>query len=112
MPGRGHAHVAFVYAPNHQNRCFLLERHLDASRLADLARDCADLAIRDANFRNRVNPWYKSGSADTLRPDAVGHYADFDAQVRAVLGPGKSGEGRFEDAARYLEKLFLDGLKP
>jgi len=40
------------------------------------------------------------------------HYADFDVQVRAVLGPGRGGEGRFEDAARYLEHLFMDGLLP
>ena len=40
------------------------------------------------------------------------HYADFDVQVRAVLGPDRGGEGRFEDAARFLEGLFLDGLKP
>lgn len=35
------------------------------------------------------------------------HYADFDVQVRAVLGPDRGGEGRFEDAARFLERLFL-----
>ena len=40
------------------------------------------------------------------------HYADFDVQVRAVLGPARGGEGRFEDAARYLEHLFMDGLLP
>ena len=40
------------------------------------------------------------------------HYADFDVQVRAVLGPERGGDGRFEDAARFLERLFLDGLKP
>ena len=40
------------------------------------------------------------------------HYADFDVQVRAVLGPGRGGEGRFEDAARYLEQLFMFGLAP
>ncbi|KKB76410.1 TetR family transcriptional regulator [Devosia limi DSM 17137] len=40
------------------------------------------------------------------------HYADFDVQVRAVLGPARGGEGRFEDAARYLEHLFLYGLTP
>ena len=40
------------------------------------------------------------------------HYADFDVQVRAVLGPERSGEGRFEDAARFLDKLFVSGLKP
>lgn len=40
------------------------------------------------------------------------HYADFDVQVRAVLGKDRGGEGRFEDAARYLENLFLYGLLP
>jgi TetR/AcrR family transcriptional regulator len=40
------------------------------------------------------------------------HYADFDVQVRAVLGKDRNGEGRFEDAARYLEQLFLYGLTP
>ena len=40
------------------------------------------------------------------------HYADFDVQVRAVLGPDRGGDGRFEDAARYLEQLFLEGLRP
>ena len=40
------------------------------------------------------------------------HYADFDVQVRAVLGPDRGGDGRFEDAARFLEQLFLNGLRP
>ena len=40
------------------------------------------------------------------------HYADFDVQVRAVLGPDRSGEGRFEDAAQFLENLFIHGLAP
>ena len=40
------------------------------------------------------------------------HYADFDVQVRAVLGSDRGGEGRFEDAARFLEQLIIDGLKP
>lgn len=40
------------------------------------------------------------------------HYADFDVQVRAVLGKDRNGEGRFDDAARYLEQLFMHGLTP
>ena len=40
------------------------------------------------------------------------HYADFDIQVRAVLGPERGGEGRFEDAARFLDQLYLHGLNP
>jgi TetR/AcrR family transcriptional regulator len=40
------------------------------------------------------------------------HYADFDVQVRAVLGKDRGGDGRFEDAARFLEGLYMHGLKP
>jgi TetR/AcrR family transcriptional regulator len=40
------------------------------------------------------------------------HYADFDVQVRAVLGQDRGGDGRFDDAARFLEQLFLEGLRP
>ncbi len=39
------------------------------------------------------------------------HYADFDVQVRAVLGQDQAGESRFEDAARFLEGLFVKGLE-
>lgn len=38
------------------------------------------------------------------------HYADFDVQVTAVLGEGERSENRFEDAARFLEDLFVRGL--
>ena len=38
------------------------------------------------------------------------HYADFDTQVRAVLGA--ESEDRFAEAARFLKGLFLDGLRP
>ncbi len=40
------------------------------------------------------------------------HYADFDAQVRAVLGQDGYTDGRFEDAARFLDLLFIEGLRP
>jgi TetR/AcrR family transcriptional regulator len=40
------------------------------------------------------------------------HYADFDVQVRAVLGPDRGGDVRFEAATRFLEQLFIDGLRP
>jgi TetR/AcrR family transcriptional regulator len=30
--------------------------------------------------------------------------------VRAVLGTERGGEERFEDAARFLEELFIRGL--
>ena len=38
------------------------------------------------------------------------HYADFDVQVRKVLGD--ETDARFNDAAAFLKRLFLDGLRP
>ena len=39
------------------------------------------------------------------------HYADFDVQVRAVLGDARAVANRFEDAARFLDQLYFSGLK-
>ena len=41
---------------------------------------------------------------------ATQHYADFDVQVRAVLG--SDDEGRFRDAARFLSALYARALAP
>lgn len=40
------------------------------------------------------------------------HYADFDVQVRAVLGPERDGDGHIADAGQFLEQLFIGGLEP
>ncbi|MEL6784505.1 MAG: TetR family transcriptional regulator C-terminal domain-containing protein [Pseudomonadota bacterium] len=40
------------------------------------------------------------------------HYADFDVQVRTVLGDEGKGDGRFHDAARFLDHLFIEGVSP
>ena len=64
-----------------------------------------------------IRSWAKSGRMAPGDPYHVifsiwattQHYADFDVQVRAVLGDN-AGEGRFEDAARFLEQLFMGGL--
>ena len=55
----------------------------------------------------RTDPWHLIFSIWATTQ----HYADFDVQVRAVLGPDRGGDGRFEDAARFLEQLFVDGLQ-
>lgn len=67
-----------------------------------------------------IRAWSKAGKIRTCDPyhlifsiwSTTQHYADFDVQVRAVLGQDQDGEDRFEDAARFLEGLFLEGLKP
>lgn len=65
-----------------------------------------------------IRSWAKAGKIAKCDPyhlifsiwATTQHYADFDVQVRAVLGQEKAGEGRFEDAARFLEGLYMGGL--
>lgn len=65
-----------------------------------------------------IRAWARAGTIAKCDPyhlifsiwSTTQHYADFDVQVRAVLGQDQSGEGRFDDAARHLEQLFLNGL--
>lgn len=67
-----------------------------------------------------IRSWIKNGKIARCDPyhlifaiwATTQHYADFDVQVRAVLGENRAGEGRFEDAARFLEQLFFEGLRP
>ena len=40
------------------------------------------------------------------------HYADFDVQVRLVLGLEEGADGHIDDAARFLEGLYQHGLAP
>ena len=66
-----------------------------------------------------INGWMRAGKIARTDPRhlifsiwaTTQHYADFDVQVRAVLGPDRGGDGRFEDAARFLEHLYLEGLR-
>jgi TetR/AcrR family transcriptional regulator len=67
-----------------------------------------------------IRQWMRAGKLAKADPHhlifavwaTTQHYADFDAQVRAVLGPDRGGDGRFEDAARFIEQLLLEGLRP
>lgn len=67
-----------------------------------------------------IRAWIKKGRIANVDPyhlifsiwATTQHYADFDVQVRAILGPARGGEGRFEDAAIFLEHLYLHGLHP
>lgn len=67
-----------------------------------------------------IEEWMKDGRIARTDPyhlifslwATTQHYADFDVQVRAVLGPDRSGERLFEDGAQFLEQLYLNGLSP
>ena len=65
-----------------------------------------------------IRAWIASGKVRDCDPhhmifsiwSTTQHYADFDVQVKAVLGSGRDGADRFEEAARFLEGLFVSGL--
>ncbi len=65
-----------------------------------------------------IRVWIASGKVRDCDPhhmifsiwSTTQHYADFDVQVKAVLGSGRDGAERFEEAARFLEGLFVSGL--
>ena len=101
-----------------QSRLFANEVLQGAPRIFDmLAGDLKALVDEKVQI---LETWMEQGKLNRTDPyhlifsiwATTQHYADFDVQVRAVLGPERGGEGRFEDAARYLENLFLHGLLP
>ncbi len=65
-----------------------------------------------------IEGWIASGALAPIDPyhlifsiwSTTQHYADFDAQVRAILRP--EGDAHFEDAAAYLDTLFRRMLTP
>ena len=79
-----------------------------------------DLRILVEEKSEVIRGWIKAGKIAKCDPfhlifsiwATTQHYADFDVQVKAILGKRGQGEERFEDAARYLDQLFTNGLKP
>jgi len=101
-----------------QSRLFANEMLQGAPRVVDvLEGDLKQLVDEKAKV---LRGWMDEGRISPTDPyhlifaiwATTQHYADFDVQVRAVLGPDLNGEGRFEDAARFLENLFMHGLVP
>lgn len=101
-----------------ESRLFANEMLQGAPRLIDILegelKDLVDekaavlLAWMDEGKIARTDPYHLIFSIWATTQ----HYADFDVQVRAVLGKDRGGEGRFEDAARFLENLFMTGIAP
>jgi len=101
-----------------ESRLFANEMLQGAPRLIDILegelKDLVDekaavlLAWMDEGKIARTDPYHLIFSIWATTQ----HYADFDVQVRAVLGKERGGEGRFEDAARFLENLFMNGIVP
>jgi TetR/AcrR family transcriptional regulator len=101
-----------------QSRLFANEMLQGAPRVLDMLE--TDLKALVDDKAKVIEGWMDAGKIVRTDPyhlifsiwATTQHYADFDVQVRAVLGKDRGGEGRFEDAARFLENLFLHGLLP
>lgn len=78
--------------------------------LNDLVNEKADL----------IGTWVDGGKLAKVDPRhlifsiwaTTQHYADFDVQVRAVLGSEEKIDSRFEDAAKFLDHLYTRMLAP
>ncbi|WP_246209650.1 TetR family transcriptional regulator C-terminal domain-containing protein [Pikeienuella piscinae] len=99
-----------------ESRLFANEMLRGAPNLSDvLAGELKALVDEKAEV---IRAWIRQGRIRPIDPyhlifaiwATTQHYADFDPQVRAVLGD--DGEGRFHDGAAFLRTLFLDGLRP
>jgi TetR/AcrR family transcriptional regulator len=101
-----------------QSRLFANEMLQGAPRVLEMLE--SDLKALVDDKAKVIEGWMDTGKIVRTDPyhlifsiwATTQHYADFDVQVRAVLGKDRGGEGRFEDAARFLENLFLHGLLP
>jgi TetR/AcrR family transcriptional regulator len=101
-----------------QSRLFANEMLQGAPRILDVLE--GDLKALVDEKAKVIEGWMEAGKLNRTDPyhlifsiwATTQHYADFDVQVRAVLGKDRGGEGRFEDAARFLENLYMHGLMP
>jgi TetR/AcrR family transcriptional regulator len=101
-----------------QSRLFANEMLQGAPRVIDMLE--GELKTLVDEKAKVISGWMDEGKLNRADPyhlifaiwATTQHYADFDVQVRAVLGKDRGGEGRFEDAAFFLESLFMYGLKP
>ena len=100
-----------------ESRLFANEILQGAPRIQDELFDLKKLVDEKAEV---IHTWIREGKIRKCDPHhlifsiwaTTQHYADFDVQVRTVLGPRRSGDGRFHDASRFLNQLYLTGLKP
>ncbi|MHB1103778.1 MAG: HTH-type transcriptional regulator RutR [Devosia sp.] len=101
-----------------QSRLFANEMLQGAPRIVDMLE--GDLKALVDEKAKVITGWMNQGTLNRADPyhlifsiwATTQHYADFDVQVRAVLGADRGGDGRFEDAAHFLEQLFMYGLVP
>jgi TetR/AcrR family transcriptional regulator len=101
-----------------ESRLFANEMLQGAPRTLDMLE--GDLKALVDDKAQVIRGWMAAGRLASADPyhlifsiwATTQHYADFDVQVRATLGPGRDGDDRFEAAWHFLEQLFTQGLAP
>ncbi|MBA3326039.1 MAG: TetR family transcriptional regulator C-terminal domain-containing protein [Rhodobacteraceae bacterium] len=99
-----------------ESRLFANEVLQGAPRIADALAGPLRALVDEKT--EAIRAWTRAGRIATVDPHhlifsiwaATQHYADFDVQVRAVLGSDDAA--RFEDAARFLDHVFSRALAP
>ena len=99
-----------------ESRLFANEILQGAPRITDEMRDLKVLVDEKAKV---IRSWAAEGRIASVDPHhlffsiwaTTQHYADFDAQIKAVLEP-RAFSDRFEKALAFLEQLYLEGLRP
>lgn len=100
-----------------ESRLFANEILQGAPRIGE---ELSDLKVLVDEKATVIRKWSAAGQLKKCDPHhmffaiwaTTQHYADFDAQVQVILGDVGKGDGRFEDAARFLDQLFVEGLAP
>ena len=100
-----------------ESRLFANEVLQGAPRIRDEMENLRVLVEQKAEI---IRGWSEAGKLAECDPfhlifsiwATTQHYADFDVQVRAILGKVRGGDQRFDDAEKYLDQLFLNGLAP
>ncbi|MFN3615586.1 MAG: TetR family transcriptional regulator C-terminal domain-containing protein [Rubrimonas sp.] len=108
--------IEMAQALPRESRLFAHEVIQGAPRIADqLSGPLRELVEEKAAV---IEGWIAAGRLARVDPRhlifaiwaTTQHYADFDAQVRAVLGGDDAA--RFDAAAATLETIFVEGLRP
>ena len=101
-----------------ESRLFANEIMQGAPRIGDTIR--GELKALVDEKAEVIRGWSDAGKLAKVDPrhlifavwSTTQHYADFDMQVRALLELDDAADGHYDDAARFLETLFMRGLAP
>lgn len=99
-----------------ESRLFANEMLQGAPRISDIVQGSLKALVDEKAAV--IRDWSRQGKIAPVDPyhlifsiwATTQHYADFEVQVRGILGA--SQDGHFHDAARFLTGLFTDGLRP